>query len=191
MTYLTNPFERLVTAACDLNLCWKLYCTTCGNTEIRNGLELIGMNKLPDELDKKCLQNGHLFNNTEGQCFERDIRLAREAVKADLDSLSRLPQLTWLGSLGLTLHRFETPPLIFTAGDDKSFDLDQRRTCWSLISSSWAYQFLNILEDDIEEELLTKLRRCDKGESYLRWQDLTPINVALMKSRVREQLTAQ
>jgi len=163
--------------------------------EIRNGLEFIGMGKLPETVNKRRLQDDYLFNNSEGQCFERDIRLAREAVKADLKSLSELQRLTWLGCLGLTLYRFETPPLIFTLGDDKSFELDRRRTCWSMISSSWANQFLEMLGDNIDKviftDILQKLRRCDRGEIYLHWQDLTPINQALAMMREKEQATIQ
>ena len=116
MTHLTNSFERLVTAACDLNLCWHLYCGTCGNHEIRNGLELIGMGKLPDIVDKKSFPDDQLFDNRQGQCFKRDIRLASECAKADLHDLAKLPRPTWLGSLGLVLYRFRMPRVSFWKG---------------------------------------------------------------------------
>ena len=191
MTHLTNLFERLVTAACDLNLCWQLYCTTCGNVEIRNGLELIGMGKLPDIVDKKSFPDDQLFDNRQGQCFKQDIKLACEAVRADLQSLSKLPRPTWLGSLGLVLFRFETPPILFTQGDDNERDFDRRRACWSMISSSWAGQFLNMLGDRADETLLNKLNACEGGKSYLRWQDLTPVNEALAKLSEKEQTAVQ
>ena len=191
MTHLINSFERLVTAACDLNLCWQLYCTTCGNHEIRNGLELIGMGKLPAIADKKSFPDDQLFDNRQGQSFKRDIRLACVAVGADLQGLSKLPRPTWLGSLGLVLYRFKTPPILFTKGDDNELDFDRRRVCWSMISSSWSGQFLNMLEDSVDETLLKKLKACEAGKDYLHWQDLTPINEALAKLSEKEQTAVQ
>ena len=182
MTY-QNAFEKLVTAACSQDLCWRLYCTTCGNTEIRNGLELIGMNELPKTVDNECLNGERLFDNRQGQGFERDTKLACEAVRANLQSFSELPRLTWLGCLGLTLYRFDTPPLLFTQGDEHAFELDQRRTCWKLISASWANQFLDMLGESADKGLLEKLRRCAKGEGCLLWKDLTPINEALAAAK--------
>ena len=188
MTY-ENAFEKLVTAACCQDLCWRLYCTTCGNTEIRNGLELIGMNELPEAVDDKCLKVERLFDNRQGQCFGRDTKLACEAVRADLQSFSKLPRLTWLGCLGLTLFRFETPPLLFTEGDEHAYELDQRRAYWKLISASWANQFLDMLNESADKGLLEKLKRCARGEGCLLWKDLTPINMALVA--LKEQATVQ
>jgi hypothetical protein len=182
MTY-ENTFEKLVTAACELNLCWKLYCTTCGNSEIRNGLEFIGMGRLPETIDRDSFGNKQLFDNRQGQCFKRDITLACEAVRADLQNLSQLERPTWLGTLGILLYRFNTPPLLFTKGDDNEQDFDRRRACWSMISSSWAGQFLSMLEVSADKTLLKKLQACEKGRSHLTWQDLTPINVALAAVR--------
>jgi hypothetical protein len=137
------------------------------------------MSELPEIINDKCLQRECLFDNRQGKCFERDTKLACEAVRADLQSFSKLPGLTWLGCLGLTLYRFETPPLLFTEGDEHAYELDQRRAFWKLISASWANQFLHMLGDTADKELLEKLERCARGEGCLLWKDLTPINVAL------------
>ena len=137
------------------------------------------MGKLPETVNKKHLPKEHLFDDKQGQCFERDTKLACEAVRADLQSFSKLPRLTWLGCLGLTLYRFETPPLLFTQGDEHAYEFDQRRAYWKLISASWANQFLPMLGDSADKELLEKLERCAVGQGCLLWKDLTPINVVL------------
>ena len=177
-----NEFERLVTVANQKRWCWNIGCTTCGNMQIRNSLELIGMGQLPEELDEADLTSITLFRDKAE--YDRDIRLSRELVKTDLQAFSGLLPRNWLGCMGLALLRFERFPIEPAMQSVK----ERRKACWLMISSSWAEQFSDLLRNDADPEVVILLQKCKKGQSLMTWQDLTPIEKALAASGCRQQV---
>ena len=189
MTNYNNSFERLVTAACEQNFCWNLFCTTCGCMEIRNGLELIGEGLLPEVISRDALINTSVTGGMQA-ALERDNQLAQELAAANLATLSSLPMPDWLGCLGLALYRFEPPPILFAKASGDETDYSTRRDCWQLIGFSWAKQFRSLLGGCADEELKTLLTRCNEGQRSLRWQDLSVIERALLPAHSENKASA-
>lgn len=164
---MSNPFERLVEVACLQHWCWRIPCTTCGCMPYRRALELIGEGRLPEVIEEQTVMDVPI-SEYEEIAYARDKALARWCANANLKKLSALPMPDWLGCMGLVLYRFGHPT--FNA---------ERIAYREQISVSWAEQFLEML--DPSAKVVDLLKNCANKEDCLSWQDLTPIEEALLR----------
>lgn len=169
-----NDYERLALGAAELCFCTNMGCTTCGCMEIRNGLELIGMGKLPATIHHEGeFTKGHLWN----PCPAHDLLLAREAATADLAYLGQQIGSYLIQFAGFLLERFECGQIRDreAAIAVKSTGIDPRmvrEVCWRLISVSWVSQLLRLAGASTNEGTVAHLQDLALGRKLLGVNDL-------------------
>lgn len=132
-----NSFESLCSLASKEDWCWKLYCTTCGTSDLRYSLMEIGKGKSPDEDGWSVHKNTRLSSSTHAMLtdgFSEDIKekVLGICLNADISRIARNCKFPdWLGYLGFVLEHLHT-----------------KNTIYNKVSKNWAKQLLNMVPKD-------------------------------------------
>ena len=148
---ISNSFDALCFIASQRNSCWKLYCTTCGNTEIRYGFFKIARGIHPNSIDWNIKRFPYEALKIRNWSEEMESTFIKEISEASIDFISKnctFPD--WLGYLGLVLYMFH-------------FDFKKRE----LLSQSWKPQLDNLVKKRNPENLESL-----KQISMLSWENL-------------------
>ena len=153
-----NLFEELCVMASQKNFCWKLYCTTCGNSEIRFGFMKIAQGSLPKLINWEICKNSYEEMKIKNWSEEMETNFTEEISKVSIDFIStncKFPD--WLGYLGLILYMFH-------------LDFKKRE----LLSQAWKPQLDHLVKERNSENLESL-----KQISLLSWENLENYESAL------------
>lgn len=149
---LTN-FDRLVLRGCKQKWCWKLYCTTCGSMEFRNGMEVIGMGLDPLADEGASLRNGLRWRDPPEEFAARTLALGCQVATANArEFYDQHDGIDWLGFMGLALWRIENSPAarVTTVANEKH--AENCELLLNLISNSWSSQFYSLLTESRDRD---------------------------------------
>jgi hypothetical protein len=157
---LLNAFDKLVLHGCREKWCWRLYCTTCGNMQFRNGMELIGKGQDPLIEHDASAQSGLLWHDDFSLLADRSLPLGCQIIAANIAEYHRQHRgIDWLGFMGLALWRFEQLVSAAPATNyQERMHIHNRELILQLISNSWSKQFYSLLAKHAEQRRGSRYR---------------------------------
>jgi len=152
-----NSFLLLCNYASRKNLCWNIFCTTCGSHEFRSGIyALMKGNHFTDDDQWLTLcktYTGPWFewpvSETE---YEKFSKLVQNCKLTDVAESCKFPD--WLGYLGICLSWLE------------KWEQEEKH-----LTQIWGIQLMELCQekDSFPEDLLSKI---EKRTGYLHYSDL-------------------
>jgi len=137
-----SDFDKLVIHGCKNGWCWKLYCTTCGSMDFRNGMELIGMGQDPLAEPETSRRNGLRWRDNPHEIVARTLLLGCQVAAANVQEYCRQHHgIDWLGFMGLALWRISNTSVPRDTRFEDEREMENRELLLQLISNSWSRQF--------------------------------------------------
>jgi len=163
-----NSFIALCDFASHNNWCWKLACSTCGNSDFRVAFSKIARNQHPDDeafwthckgnrsLLKEADDYRDFFGNVSVATQMKLASIVAGAKVADIQTVAKFPD--WLGYIGLVIYHCP--------------NRDSRR----IISNAFLHQFITMVKNN--EEIYKYLQEKQLKQELLNIDDLSKIERA-------------